>query len=428
MSGHVATVANVVTVDTKRDISALINAAAAAHGFDAVGFLAGLIGESNLSESAVRERTWPDVSYGLSQPTVAFLHPDSGLSLARDPRGVALDTPENRRLVRDWAHDAGNLIPYTARRYAALLATFGPDPIDAWSRWNAPARTTAENEQAQPDVLRNYRNGLAEAQKYRAGPPETTARPTVPPPPGIVWIGSPNFVAGRSGFRPVAIVDHIMEGTLAGSDSWFRNPAAQVSAHFGIGRDGTIHQYVRGEDTAWANGRLNQPDTAIDWIADAVRRGINPNVLTVSIEHEGKSGDAVPERQYQASLALHRYLLDEYAIAADAHHIIGHNRIDAVDRARCPGAGFPWVRLFRDLASTPSPLTLPANLDVYWAELVAIGRAGRDDLATLIDVSTPGNQAIASEAALTEAWRIKGLLEAKAGRIGQLVAALKGTG
>ncbi|HEX2172618.1 MAG TPA: hypothetical protein VHL09_09255, partial [Dehalococcoidia bacterium] len=80
-------VVHVVTADTRKDISALINAVAD-HGFDPVGFLGGLIGESNLHEHATRERTWPDVSYGLSQPTVAFLHPDSGLPLTRDADGA----------------------------------------------------------------------------------------------------------------------------------------------------------------------------------------------------------------------------------------------------------------------------------------------------------------------------------------------------
>lgn len=163
-------VQNVITADTKRDITTLINEAAERHGFSAVGFLGGLIGESNLHERASRERAWPDVSYGLSQPTVAFLHPDSGLQLQRNAQGVAVDSAENRRLVRDWAFDAANLIPYTARRYAELIQRFGAtSPLEAWTRWNAPGRTLAENEKAQPHAIQNYRRGLAEAEKYRAG-------------------------------------------------------------------------------------------------------------------------------------------------------------------------------------------------------------------------------------------------------------------
>lgn len=39
----------------------------------------------------------------------------------------------------------------------------------------------------------------------------------------IQWIGSPNKDKGREGYRPEAIVIHIMEGTLKGTDAWFSN-------------------------------------------------------------------------------------------------------------------------------------------------------------------------------------------------------------
>jgi N-acetyl-anhydromuramyl-L-alanine amidase AmpD len=41
-----------------------------------------------------------------------------------------------------------------------------------------------------------------------------------------------------------------MDGTLAGTDAWFTNPASQVSAQYGIGKNGEVHQYVKEEDTA----------------------------------------------------------------------------------------------------------------------------------------------------------------------------------
>ncbi|HHY13968.1 MAG TPA: S-layer homology domain-containing protein [Thermoanaerobacterales bacterium] len=34
----------------------------------------------------------------------------------------------------------------------------------------------------------------------------------------------------------------------------------------------------------------------------------------------------------------------------DEDHIIGHYRIDSVNRPNCPGNKFPWNRLFDDLA------------------------------------------------------------------------------
>jgi hypothetical protein len=47
----------------------------------------------------------------------------------------------------------------------------------------------------------------------------------------VTWIGSSNKAVGRAGQRPEAVVIHIMEGTLAGTDSWFNAPESKVSAH-----------------------------------------------------------------------------------------------------------------------------------------------------------------------------------------------------
>ena len=68
--------------------------------------------------------------------------------------------------------------------------------------------------------------------------------------PGAEWRPiSVNYRTG--GNTPALAIIHIMQGTLAGTDSWFRNPAAEVSAHFGVGKDGTVIQWVDTSDTAW---------------------------------------------------------------------------------------------------------------------------------------------------------------------------------
>jgi hypothetical protein len=46
----------------------------------------------------------------------------------------------------------------------------------------------------------------------------------------IQWMGSPNKDKGREGYKPEAVVIHIMEGTLKGTDAWFRNEESGVSA------------------------------------------------------------------------------------------------------------------------------------------------------------------------------------------------------
>lgn len=53
------------------------------------------------------------------------------------------------------------------------------------------------------------------------------------------------------------VVEHVESGTEDGTDSWFRNPQAQASAHFGIGNDGRIDQWVDTDDKAWAEAFYN---------------------------------------------------------------------------------------------------------------------------------------------------------------------------
>lgn len=84
-----------------------------------------------------------------------------------------------------------------------------------------------------------------------------------------IWVGTPNYTPGRSGWSVDHITLHIMAGYLAGTDATFANPSVKTSATYGIGADGTIHQYVRESDTPWSDG---------DWLA---------NTTGISIEHEG---------------------------------------------------------------------------------------------------------------------------------------------
>lgn len=85
----------------------------------------------------------------------------------------------------------------------------------------------------------------------------------------ITWIGTPNYTPGRGGNHVDHITLHIMAGYLAGTDATFQDASRGTSATYGIGADGTIHQYVRETDTPWSDS---------DWLS---------NQTGISIEHEG---------------------------------------------------------------------------------------------------------------------------------------------
>lgn len=177
----------------------------------------------------------------------------------------------------------------------------------------------------------------------------------------IKWAGTPNFREGRGGRKPLAIVDHITAGQYPGTLTWMQNPRAQASAHYLVTRRGEILQLVKDEDTAWANGIANKPS----W---KLYDSSNPNRYTLSIEHEGYrefGGDGnLSEEQYAATLWLHRHLLQKWQISIDEDHIIGHYRIDSVNRPNCPGPKFPWERLFQDLRSGGERISTDVKLAV----------------------------------------------------------------
>lgn len=110
--------------------------------------------------------------------------------------------------------------------------------------------------------------------------------------PGAIWRPVPNCTKG--GQESVhGVVLHIMQGSLAGSDSWFRNAVSQASAHFGVGRNGAIYQWVDTADRAWAQAAGNK-----NWL---------------SIEHEGYSGTPLTAAQISATAKI-------VAWAQQTHH------------------------------------------------------------------------------------------------------------
>jgi N-acetylmuramoyl-L-alanine amidase len=178
-------------------------------------------------------------------------------------------------------------------------------------------------------------------------------RPPVPPEPPIpaevVWIGSPNYTPGHAGMSVIAVVVHTMAGTLAGSDSWFNNPAAQVSSQYGIGLSGQQHQYVALGDTAWANGVLEPGNT---W--PGLPYSVNAQTISIETEDNGKGSTPVTEAQFQATLAVARLALGKYASIT---WLLGHHCISPHSRPQCCGdrwrASGQFDRLAAELGLQP---------------------------------------------------------------------------
>ena len=110
----------------------------------------------------------------------------------------------------------------------------------------------------------------------------------------------------------------------------------RVSAHFLIGRDGALTQFVPCERRAWHAG-------ASSW-----RGREQCNDFSIGVELEGTDEIAYKAGQYTVLARLTRALRRRYEITA----LVGHSDI-APGRKTDPGPAFDWPRL-RQLIGDPA--------------------------------------------------------------------------
>ena len=126
-----------------------------------------------------------------------------------------------------------------------------------------------------------------------------------PKPPVVTTFRSPNH-SSRNGTKIDTVVLHCVEGSRQGAINTFMDSSpgnGQKSAHYVIDRDGTIFQMV--DDNLRANHC----------------KGANQN--SIGIEHVGSDTDELAPLQKEASVALIRYLLEQYQI--DPANVFGHD-------------------------------------------------------------------------------------------------------
>lgn len=176
---------------------------------------------------------------------------------------------------------------------------------------------------------------------------------------------TPNFTAGRKGYKAELFVIHTMAGSLKGTDNWFANPISKVSAHFGVGNNGEKHQYVKTEDTAWANGIVNNPFFKL------YKPNVNPNLYTISIETEGYDLAVAPQT---LKLAICELLIEEgkkWDISLDRDHVIGHYQIDGIRKPNCPSSDRTVIdQLLQMIQTKPTKEEVLKDLDTLRQKIV----------------------------------------------------------
>ncbi len=153
-----------------------------------------------------------------------------------------------------------------------------------------------------------------------------------------IWHPSPNHRKGRS-MQVTTIVIHITDGQekLERSVDHLSKVNNQVSAHFVIGRDGTIVQLVKIDDTAWHAKGANSYSVGIEHCARSPKELSSKDL-----------GLPVTDKQYEASAKLVSWLCTYFNLEKDRTTIQGHCELKDKDgnflssHRDCPNRIWNW--------------------------------------------------------------------------------------
>lgn len=150
-------------------------------------------------------------------------------------------------------------------------------------------------------------------------------------------------------FELWAVVEHIAQG---GPNTWLwlQKTSPSSSAHFFVTKKGEIYQLASIYERTWANGLsyvngkwIDPEKTVVNppWHRLKENPGVDPNEVTVSVEHEGYSGEMRTAMSVLADTKILTFIQHETGLVYMAHDtLIGHNEISPINRAFCPGAGY----------------------------------------------------------------------------------------
>ncbi|MDQ1288336.1 MAG: hypothetical protein QG622_1901, partial [Actinomycetota bacterium] len=183
-------------------------------------------------------------------------------------------------------------------------------------------------------------------------------------------VPSPAFTAGRAGTAVDRIVIHITDApTTSSTVSHFTRADADSSAHYLVGQDGEVIQFVSEDDTAWHARGVNRRSIGIEHVA--VKQG--------GVTYGGTTFGYLPptDLEYEESAALVAHLCEKYGLTPDRTTIIGHREADpSSTHTSCPDGAWDWdhfLRLVTTGVCSPQPaaqaLGLPAGADRHPASV-----------------------------------------------------------
>ncbi|MBO9541408.1 N-acetylmuramoyl-L-alanine amidase [bacterium] len=154
--------------------------------------------------------------------------------------------------------------------------------------------------------------------------------------PAVTQVPSPNHNDRPGGSKDITavVLHHTSGGTLESNANYFKNPSAQVSSHYIVGKDGRIVQSVQDGKRSWHAGTSEFKG----------RNDVNDFSLGIEIVNAGTGSDPFPDSQYKSVIDLVAWMCQTYNIPVD--RITGHKDI-ALPRGRKndPAPNFDWNRV-----------------------------------------------------------------------------------
>ena len=141
------------------------------------------------------------------------------------------------------------------------------------------------------------------------------------------WVGTTNFNMRKPNF---VIIHHTAQNSCEQTLTTFTTERTQVSAHYVICEDGTVHHMLNDYLRAWHGGVGRWGNTT------------DMNSASIGIELDNNGFEQFPEEQINSLLHVLASLKKSFSIPAA--NFIGHSDL-APTRKVDPNIHFPWKRL-----------------------------------------------------------------------------------
>lgn len=185
---------------------------------------------------------------------------------------------------------------------------------------------------------------------------------------GPGWVGTTNFGMRKPNF---VIIHHTAQNSCEQTLQTFTLPRTEVSAHYVICKDGTVHHMLNDYLRAWHAG-------AGSWGND---KDINSSSIGIELDNNGF--DSFPVAQINSLLTVLDTLKNRYNIPTP--NFIGHGDI-APTRKVDPNVKFPWQLLSQNgygiWYDDTSKISIPDNFNSILA-LRIIGYSVKDSSAAI---------------------------------------------